>query len=75
MSAEHALPARCRTKGQIIGRLQEYYDRDHKKELTNEEVLATIAENGQTAGHPVRMRSKGGILVKGIADLSVRFSP
>ena len=61
-------------EGQIIGRLQEYYDRDHKKELTNEEVLAAIAESGQGSGNPVRMRSKGGILVKGTADLSVRFS-
>ena len=61
-------------EGQIIGRLQEYYDRDHKKELTNEEVLAAIAESGQNTGTHVRMRSKGGILVKGIADLSVRFS-
>ena len=61
-------------EGQIIGRLQEYYDRDHKKELTNEEVLASIAESSQGSAHPVRMRSKGGILVKGTADLSVRFS-
>ena len=61
-------------EGQIIGRLQEYFDRDHKKELTNEEVLASIAGNEQTATRSVRMRSKGGILVKGISDLSVRFS-
>ena len=62
-------------EGQIIGRLQEYYDRDHRKELTNEEILAAISENNQgNAGKPVHVRSKGGILVRGIADLSVRFS-
>ena len=62
-------------EGQIIGRLQEYYDRDHKRDLTNEEVIASINENNQgSAGKAVRIRSKGGILVKGTADLSVRFS-
>ena len=61
-------------EGQIIGRLQEYYDRDHKKELTNEEILASINDNQASSGKSIRIRSKGGILVKGTADLSVRFS-
>ncbi|MBO4290636.1 MAG: bifunctional (p)ppGpp synthetase/guanosine-3',5'-bis(diphosphate) 3'-pyrophosphohydrolase [Lachnospiraceae bacterium] len=61
-------------EGQVIGRLQEYYDRDHKKELTNEEVLAAIADNSQSTAKPVHMKSKSGIIVKGVADLSVRFS-
>ena len=60
-------------EGQIVNKLQEYYDRDHKKELTNEEVLAVIAENAPTA-KPVAMKSKSGITVKGITDVSVRFS-
>ena len=62
-------------EGQIVNRLQELYDRDHKKELTNEEVLADIAANTQAL--PVmrsRVKSKSGIVVKGITDLSVRFS-
>ena len=63
-------------EGQIIGKLQEYYDRDHKKELTNEEVLADIAMSAasQSTNKIAHMHSKGGVLVKGIADLSVRFS-
>lgn len=61
-------------EGQVVGRLQEMYNRDHKKELTNEEVLATIAETGQSGGRIAHIRSKNGIVVKGIADLSVRFS-
>ncbi len=60
-------------EGQIVNKMMEYYDRDHKKELTNEEVLASIAENSQGA-KPVSMRSKGGITVKGTTDVSVRFS-
>jgi len=62
-------------EGQIVSRLQEMYDRDHRKEMTNEEVLAVITENaGQTAARPVHIRSKSGIVVKGVTDLSVRFS-
>ncbi|MBD5527392.1 MAG: bifunctional (p)ppGpp synthetase/guanosine-3',5'-bis(diphosphate) 3'-pyrophosphohydrolase [Lachnospiraceae bacterium] len=61
-------------EGQIINKMQELYDRDHKKEMTNEEVLQTIVENGAMMMRPGNGRSKSGIVVKGIADLSVRFS-
>lgn len=66
-------------EGQLVNKMQELYDRDHKKEMTNEEVLASIAEhnaaNAQNgANKPILMKSKSGIVVKGIADLSVRFS-
>ncbi len=61
-------------EGQIVNKLQELYDRDHKKELTNEEVLASIAEASNISGRLPVMKSKSGIVVKGIADLSVRFS-
>ncbi len=61
-------------EGQLVNKLLELYDRDHKKELTNEEVLASIAEAANNMGKAPRMRSKSGIVVKGIADLSVRFS-
>ncbi len=62
-------------EGQIINRMQELYERDHKKELTNEEVLANIAQaNAQNVNKQPLMKSRSGIVVKGIADLSVRFS-
>lgn len=61
-------------EGQVVNRLQELYDRDHKKQLTNEQVLAEIAESAGSTSAPVPMKSKSGIVVKGIADLSVRFS-
>lgn len=60
-------------EGQIVNKMVEYYERDHKKELTNEEVLAGIAENSFNS-RPVTIRSKSGITVKGITDVSVRFS-
>ena len=61
-------------EGQIINKMQELYDRDHKKEMSNEEVLQTIVENGAMMMRPGSGRSRSGIVVKGIADLSVRFS-
>ena len=59
-------------EGQIANKMQEYYERDHQKELTNEEILAGIAEAQNN--RPVSVKSKSGITVKGITDVSVRFS-
>ena len=61
-------------EGQIINRMKELYDRAHKKQLSNEEVLANIAENNTTTSKPAMIKSKSGIVVTGMADLSVRFS-
>ena len=62
-------------EGQVINRMQELYDREHRKELTNEEVLQSIAEAASVnINRPAHIRSRSGIVVKGIADLSVRFS-
>ena len=60
-------------EGQIINKMVEQYDKDHKVVLTNEQVLAEVAENAQHAKH-AHMKSKSGIVVKGIHDLAVRFS-
>ena len=60
-------------EGQVINKLVEEYEKKHKKELTDSEVLAAISEN--TKEKPSQeVHSKDGIVVKGIHDLSVRFS-
>ncbi|MDD3367264.1 MAG: bifunctional (p)ppGpp synthetase/guanosine-3',5'-bis(diphosphate) 3'-pyrophosphohydrolase [Lachnospiraceae bacterium] len=59
-------------EGQIINRMLELYDADHKKELTNEEILQAVEENA--ANKPMKLRAKSGIVVKGIHDVAVRFS-
>ena len=62
-------------EGQIVNRMQELYDKEHKASMTNEEVLASIAEaSAAAAAKPASMKAKSGIVVRGIADLSVRFS-
>lgn len=60
-------------EGQIVNKMLELYEKDHQKELTNEEILAAAAENDPSK-KPIHMKSKSGIVVKGIHDLAVRFS-
>lgn len=62
-------------EGQIINKMMEFYEKDHKAPLKNEQVLAQVAENAQNvANSPAKIRSKNGIVVKGIHDIAVRFS-
>ncbi len=60
-------------EGQIINRMMELYEKAHKKEVTDQEILAAVAEN-EAARRAVQIKSKSGIVVKGIHDLAVRFS-
>ncbi len=59
-------------EGQVINRMQELYARAHKKQETDEELLAAIQEN--SANKQMKPKSKTGITVKGIHDVAVRFS-
>ena len=59
-------------EGQIVNKMQELYDREHKKALTDEEVLAAVAAGSGIK--KIKPRSSSGILVKGIDDVAVRFS-
>ncbi len=60
-------------EGQIINRMMELYEKAHKKEVTEQEILAAVAEN-EAARRAVQIKSKSGIVVRGIHDLAVRFS-
>ncbi len=59
-------------EGQIINKMQELYTREHQKEVTDEEVLASVATNNQTK--KMRPRTSSGIIVRGLDDVAVRFS-
>ena len=59
-------------EGQVVNKLLEEYEKKHKKEVTDAEVLENIAEGKEKA--TVQKKSKGGIVVKGIHDVAVRFS-
>ena len=59
-------------EGQVVNRLQEEYEKEHKKEVTDETILEKLSGNGNQKVHIGK--SKSGIIVKGIDDMAVRFS-
>ena len=60
-------------EGQILNRMQEMYDDDHRKEMTDAEVMAEVEENAQQNRNRPQ-KSTNGIVVRGIHDVAVRFS-
>lgn len=58
-------------EGQIVNKLQEEYNKKHKKEITDANVLETISEIKEKAP---QKKSKSGIVVEGIHDVAVRFT-
>ena len=59
-------------EGQIVNRLAEEYNKDHRQEITDEAVLEKVAEASKNVVHIAK--SKSGVIVKGIDDMAVRFS-
>ena len=58
-------------EGQIVNKMLEDYEKYNKKKVTDEEILEEISSGGTKKYYA---GSKGGIIVKGIHDLSVRYS-
>ena len=58
-------------EGQVFNKLVEAYDKENKKNLTDEQVLEAASET-QEKLHIAK--SKSGIVVTGIHDVAVRFS-
>ncbi len=60
-------------EGQIVNKLLEGYRADQRKEATDEEIINAV-QNAKEAA-PVRIaKSKSGIVVQGLQDVSVRFA-
>ena len=59
-------------EGQVLNKAIDEYDKRHKKEISDEEILEAVADSSKAKNHNVKQ--KGGILVKGIDDVAVRFS-
>ena len=55
-------------EGQIVGRLLDEYKKDEAKKVTEEQIIDKVNMAGRGNA------SKGGIIVKGMDDVSVRFS-
>lgn len=61
-------------EGQVVNKLVEEYEKVHKKQMTDQEALMEISEKNKSEKRPAQTRKKSGITVKGIHDLSGRFS-
>ena len=60
-------------EGQVVNKLMEGYEQDHRKEISDEQIIEAVQNAKESS--PVRVRkSKGGITVQGIDDISVRFA-
>ncbi|MBE5926865.1 MAG: bifunctional (p)ppGpp synthetase/guanosine-3',5'-bis(diphosphate) 3'-pyrophosphohydrolase [Lachnospiraceae bacterium] len=57
-------------EGQIVNKLLEEYEKKNPKVLSDEEIIESANENKEK----IINRTKGGIVVKGIHDVAVRFS-
>ena len=58
-------------EGQVVNKLVDLYVREHKQKMSDTEVLQEVSKGKL----PIRKKeSKGGITVKGIHDVAVRFS-
>ena len=59
-------------EGQIINKMVEEYEKQRSKEVTDENVIATLSSQQNTP--PTQIKSKSGIVVRGLDDLAVRLS-
>ena len=60
-------------EGQVINKLLDEYNKEHKKLMTDAQILTQISESKSALPQSAR-KSKSGIIVKGIDDVAVRFS-
>lgn len=65
-------------EGQVINKLQDAYDKKNPKHTTDQDILDAVGKSMNAAGNapvkPAALKSKSGIVVAGIDDVSVRFS-
>ena len=60
-------------EGQIVNKLNEEYQKTKKAEITDKQVLDSIVAS-ESKEKETEKKGKGGIVVKGIHDVAVRFS-
>ena len=59
-------------EGQVVNRIVDEYNKEHKKDITDEVILEQIASKNKEPVHIAK--SKSGVIVKGISDMAVHFS-
>ena len=58
-------------EGQVYNKMMELYEREHKKPVTDDQILDSISD--AQGRKTVKKDSKGGIVVEGADDVAVRF--
>lgn len=61
-------------EGQVVNKLADCYEKEHPRQITDEDVLNNVEENKEKAQQKPARKSKSGIIVKGMDDMAVRFS-
>lgn len=61
-------------EGQVVNKMKDLFDKDHIREITDEDVLKEVEENAAAKHMLPKGKSSSGIVVKGIHDVAVRFS-
>lgn len=61
-------------EGQIINRLQEEYEKRHKKEISDATILEMLEDIKSNTNKRRPKKNRGGIIVQGMDDLEVHFS-
>ena len=61
-------------EGQVVNKLADCYEKEHPRQITDEDVLSNVEENKEKAQQKPARKSKSGIIVKGMDDMAVRFS-
>lgn len=59
-------------ESQIVNRMYEEYKKDHVAKLTDQDVLDAVTESSKDKA--ILIKSKSGIVVKGLYDVAVHFS-
>lgn len=59
-------------EGQVVNKMMELYERNHKKIVTDQQILENINENSEKKV-PTSKDGKSGIVVEGVHDLACRF--
>lgn len=58
-------------EGQVVNKMLELYERDHAKHVSDDEILKDLDEKTRKS---LKRKRSGGIVVRGVHDVSVRFS-
>ncbi len=60
-------------EGQVINRILECYEKEHKEKVTDEQVLELVHENSESKLILPKAKANNGIIVKGISGVAIRF--